>query len=68
MVQKILNFILKKEVIGPIIVIIFSTILYKVVKKLLRKFIDLKSHKLDTKRRNTLFYLFKSIVQKELFR
>lgn len=63
MLEKILNFILKKEVIGPVIVLLVAIIGYKVLKKIFRKFIDLRSNKLDAKRRNTIFYLFKSIIK-----
>lgn len=61
--EKVIDFILKKEVIGPVVVLIVSMIGYKVIKKLLRKFIDLRSKKIDQKRRNTIFYLFKSIIK-----
>lgn len=57
------NKILIKEIVGPIIVLVISSILYKIIKKLLRKFIDLRPSKLDAKRRNTLYYLFKSIIK-----
>lgn len=60
--EKVLDFVLKKEVIGPIVVLLVSMIGYKIIKKLLRKFIDLRS-KIDQKRRNTIFYLFKSIIK-----
>lgn len=65
--DKVLEFIktkiLIKEIVGPVIVLIFSSILYRIVKKILRKFIDLRSNKIDAKRRNTLYYLFKSIIK-----
>ena len=65
--NNVLNFlknkILIKEIVGPILVLVISTILYKIIKKLLRKFIDLRPSKLDAKRRNTLYYLFKSIIK-----
>lgn len=63
MLKKIYNFILKKEIIGPVIVVIVSYVLYKIIKKILHKFIDLRSNKLDAKRRKTLYYLFKSIIK-----
>lgn len=65
--EKVIGFILKKEVIGPIIVLIVSMVGYKIAKKLLRKFIDLRSKKIDQKRRNTMFYLFKSIIKVLIF-
>lgn len=61
--EKVIDFILKKEIIGPVVVLIVSMIGYKIIKKLLRKFIDLRSKKIDQKRRNTIFYLFKSIIK-----
>lgn len=67
MLEKILDFILKKEVIGPVIVLLVAVIGYKIFKKILRKFIDLRSNKLDAKRRNTIFYLFKSIIKIVIF-
>ena len=57
------NKILVKEVIGPILVIVLSIVLYRIIKQILRKFIDLKSTKIDAKRRKTLYYLFKSIIK-----
>ena len=62
MLDKILEIILKKEIIGPIIVILVSWILYKIVKKILKKFLDFRG-KIETKRKNTLFYLFKGIIK-----
>lgn len=63
MIKNILDFIFKKEVIGPVIVLLVSFIGYKLFKKILRKFIDLRWKKLDHKRSNTIFYLFKSIIK-----
>ena len=57
------NKILVKEVIGPILVVTLSIILYRIIKQILRKFIDLRSTKIDAKRRKTLYYLFKSIIK-----
>ncbi len=65
--EKIIDFILKKEVIGPVVVLLVSMIGYKIIKKILRKFIDLQSKKIDQKRRNTIFYLFKSIIKILIF-
>ena len=62
MLDKIVDFILKKEVIGPVIVLLISWIGYKIVKNLLKKFLSFRG-KLETKRKNTLFYLFKSIIK-----
>ena len=65
--NNVLNFIktkiLIKEIVGPIVVILVSFILYKIIKKILRKFVDLKTNKLDAKRKKTLYYLFKSIIK-----
>ena len=63
MFKNLIDFILKKEVIGPVIILLVSFIGYKLIKKLLRKFIDLKWKKLDAKRSNTIFYLFKNIIK-----
>lgn len=57
------NKILVKEVIGPILVVTLTIILYRIIKQILRKFIDLRSTKIDAKRRKTLYYLFKSIIK-----
>lgn len=62
MFDKILDFVLRKEVIGPVIVLLVSWILYKIIKKVLKKFLDFRG-KLEVKRKNTLFYLFKGIVK-----
>mgnify|MGYP003500133169 CR=1 FL=1 len=65
MLDKILDFVLKKEVIGPVIVLLVSWILYKIIKKILKKFLDFRG-KLEVKRKNTLFYLFKGIVKDDI--
>ena len=61
--NKVLDMFLQKQIIGPIVVLLVSMVGYKIIKKLLRKFIDLRSKKVDQKRRNTIFYLLKSIIK-----
>lgn len=65
--NNVLNFlktkILIKEIVGPIVVVFVSFILYKIIKNILKKFVDLRTNKLDAKRKKTLYYLFKSITK-----
>lgn len=62
MLDKVLDFILRKEVIGPVIVVLVSWIIYKVVKNVIKKFLGFRG-KLEQKRKNTIFYLFKGILK-----
>ena len=58
-----LDEILTKEVIAPIVIIVLSFLLYKVIIKILKKFFDLKSKKIDEKRKKTIFNLIRNVVR-----
>ena len=57
--NKVLDFILQKEVIGPVVILVVSMIGYKIIKKLLRKFIDLRSKKVDQKKKYYILFIKK---------
>ena len=55
--------ILVKEVIAPIIIILISLIVYNVVIRILKKFFEIKNKKIDEKRKNTIFNLSRNIIR-----
>lgn len=63
MFEGILEKILTKEVVAPIIIVTVALIIYKVLVKVLTKFFDLKTVKVDEKRKKTLFNLSRNIVR-----
>ena len=63
MFEDILKKILTKEVVAPVIIVTVALIIYKVLVKVLTKFFDLKTVKVDEKRKKTLFNLSRNIVR-----
>lgn len=55
--------ILTKEVVAPIIIIVISFLIYNVIIKVLKKLFNLKSKKIDEKRKKTLFNLIRNIIR-----
>lgn len=58
-----LDKILTKEVVAPIVIITLAFIIYRVIIKILKKFFNVKSKKIDEKRKQTLFNLIRNIVR-----
>jgi len=58
-----LDKILTKEVVAPVIIIAISILTYTVIIKVLKKFFNLKSKKIDEKRKKTLFNLIRNIIR-----
>lgn len=55
--------ILTKEVVAPIIIILVSLLIYKIIIKVLKRFFTLKTVKVDEKRKKTLFNLSRNIIR-----
>lgn len=55
--------ILIKEILGPIIVVIVSVLIYSIIISILKKFFNSKSRHIDIKRKKTLFELFRNIIR-----
>lgn len=58
-----MEYVLKKEVIGPIITLITSYIIYYILKKVIKKAFQIKNKKLDEKRQKTLESLIINIIK-----
>jgi len=58
-----LDKILVKEVIAPIVAITFSFFIYEILIKILKKFFQLNSKRIDPKRNKTLFNLARNIIR-----
>lgn len=58
-----MEYVLKKEVIGPIIVLITSYIIYFLLKKIIKKAFQIKNKKIDEKRQKTLESLILNIIK-----
>lgn len=55
--------LLVKEIIAPIVIILFFTLLYNIIKKILKKAIYLKMTKIDIKRQKTIISLILNIIK-----
>ena len=55
--------ILVKEVVAPIIIILVALVLYNIIVKVLKKFFSLRTIKIDDKRKTTLFNLARNIIR-----
>ena len=55
--------ILVKEVVAPIIIILVAFVFYNIIVKLLKKFFSLRTIKIDDKRKTTLFNLARNIIR-----
>ena len=51
--EKILNFILKKEIIGPIITVIVMILIYKILKRIIKRIFKYKSKVITAKKQKT---------------
>lgn len=58
-----LDKILTKEVVAPIVIITLAVIIYNIAIKILKKFFNIKSKKIDEKRKKTLFNLIRNVVR-----
>ena len=58
-----LDKILTKEVVTPIIIVTLSFLIYKIIIKILKKFFDIKSRKIDEKRKKTIFNSIRNIIR-----
>lgn len=63
MKEQIIEFFLSKKFIGPIIIIIVSIILYKVIEKIFKKANFRGKNELEKKRRNTIIILLLNIIK-----
>ncbi len=63
MKDKLLKIILSKKVYGPILIIIFAVIIYKLIVSLLNKATIGGRNELDKKRRTTIISLFNNIMK-----
>ncbi len=61
--SKILNFILKKQVYGVILTVIFALLIYKITIKILDQAINHGKTDYEKKKRNTINNLFKNIAK-----
>lgn len=55
--------ILVKEIVAPIIIVLVSLVFYNIIVKVLKKFFSLKTIKIDEKRKNTLYNLARNIIR-----
>ena len=55
--------ILVKEVVAPIIIVLVALVLYNIIVKVLKKFFSLRTIKIDDKRKTTLFNLARNIIR-----
>lgn len=55
--------ILVKEVVAPIIIILVAFVFYNIIVKVLKKFFSLRTIKIDDKRKTTLFNLARNIIR-----
>ena len=55
--------ILVKEVVAPIIIILVAFVFYNIIVKVLKKFFSLKTIKIDDKRKTTLYNLARNIIR-----
>lgn len=58
-----LDFILKKEIIAPICIIIGAIIIYIIATKIVKKILKIKVKKVDTKKQKTLTVLINNIIK-----
>jgi len=65
--EKVLSIILHKKVIAPIIILIVTTILYKIVKKVITNMFKLRVKKSTEKRNVTLMQLIINIIKYFLY-
>lgn len=63
MKDKIIEFFLSKQFIGPIIIILVAIIIYKIVEKIFKKANFRGKNVLEKKRRNTIIILLLSIIK-----
>lgn len=55
--------ILVKEIVAPIIIVLVALVFYNIIVKVLKKFFSLKTIKIDEKRKNTLYNLARNIIR-----
>ena len=55
--------ILVKEVVAPIIIVLVAFVFYNIIVKVLKKFFSLRTIKIDDKRKTTLFNLARNIIR-----
>lgn len=58
-----MEYVLKKEVLGPIIVLLTSYAIYFLLKKIIKKAFQIKNKKIDEKRQKTLESLVMNIIK-----
>lgn len=65
--EKVLSVILHKKVIAPILILIATSIIYAVIKKVIKNMFKLRVRKSNEKRNNTLMQLITNIIKYFLF-
>lgn len=61
--ENIFNFILRKEVISPILIVIFSFIIYFIISKIIKDIFNLKIKRINNRKRKTLSTFFINILR-----
>lgn len=61
--KSILYFFLQEKIVGPIIIVIVGTILFKIIKNALRKIMSHGKEGFEIKRRNTIVELLNNIIK-----
>lgn len=61
--EKVINFLLKKEVYGLLIIIVVAIVLNKLLKKVIAKILNKGKNSAEVKKRNTLVLLFENIIK-----
>lgn len=59
--------ILTKEILAPIIIVIVSYLIYKILKTIIKKSFKIKVHGIDDKRQKTIMLLFINIIKFLIF-